>query len=360
MKIIGIALAVLVGLILLIVLLLLFVPFRYKGSAKYPNTKAKAKLTWLLHLLNVSVDYDENNMIMIVRFFGFKIMSTDPEDVRKKEEKERKKQEKRKAKLKKKREKLKAKREKEKAKRKAAKEKERQKNQEQANTSAQKPSDIKDAAKKPSDKMEADKKPSENGKKEANGESASEKAAKEGKSFDDLTGDELEEMLDGEFGPASDEEKKTVVEKIKSIYNKAEGLFKKLNMYKDFEEDFRVRKAVKYIWEKVKLILKREMPKKLKGHISYGFDNPATTGYVTGLASVFIGLWDGHFEISPNFEQKELDADVDFKGRIRLIGILVPLAKVWFNKDVKYLRKEAGHLKDGSYKAPVVRNEKEE
>lgn len=392
LKIIGIALAVLVGLILLIVLLLLFVPFRYKGSAGYPDTRASATLTWLLHLLRVSIDYNESNMIMVVRFFGFKLLSTDPEDIKKKEEKERKKQEKRKAKLKKKREKQRAKRAKEKAKRKAAREKERLKQSKTdgeqkvnaaseavAEKSGEKPAGNAEGGKtteKPAGNAEDGKtteKPDSNAeggktteKPENNtkaGDTArkkvEQKSARETGNIDDLSGDELEEMLDEEFKSGIGEEKKSIVEKLKSIYNKAEGLYNRLMMYKDFEEDFRVRKAVKYIFEKLKLILKREMPKKLKGHVSYGFDNPATTGYVTGLAGIFIGLWDGHFEINPNFEQKELNADVEFKGRVQLIGIVIPALKVWFNKDVKYLRKEAGHLKAGTYKAPAAEPQKE-
>ena len=135
------------------------------------------------------------------------------------------------------------------------------------------------------------------------------------------------------------------------------GFIKKLGMYKDFSDDYRVRKAFKYIMGKVKTVMKRVLPGKLEGHIHYGFENPATTGKIAGLASLFLGLWGGHVEITPDFENKVIDADVKFKGKIRLAGVGIPALKVWLNRDVKYVRKEFDHLKAGTYKKPENKSE---
>ena len=119
LKIIGITLAVLIGLVLLIVLLVGFVPIRYKADAKYPAeaemneevisrrkrdalmnkvrastdeednygeekkgipVRANVVVSWLLHFVHVSVNFDSNGLIINAKLLGlFKLYSNDPE-----------------------------------------------------------------------------------------------------------------------------------------------------------------------------------------------------------------------------------------------------------------------------------------
>ena len=138
LKVLGIIIAVVIGLLLLIVLLVGFVPIRYKASVKYPEEgtlnedvisrrkrdalmnkikgsdekeesgepeeeekkplmiKANAVVSWLLHIVHATVDVDSSGIVINARLFGlFKIYSTDPEYVKKKEEKRKKKEDKR-------------------------------------------------------------------------------------------------------------------------------------------------------------------------------------------------------------------------------------------------------------------------
>ena len=44
--------------------------------------------------------------------------------------------------------------------------------------------------------------------------------------------------------------------------------------------------------------------------------------------------------IDEDFENKKLEADVDLKGRIILAMLVIPAVKVWFNKNIKYIRKK--------------------
>ena len=111
LKIIGITLAVLIGLVLLIVILILFVPIRYRGNGEYPYTGNKlpadlhGKVTWLLHLVHVSFDTTPEGQILSVKIFGITFYTNDPETLARKAAKEKKKQEKLAAKRKKKKEK---------------------------------------------------------------------------------------------------------------------------------------------------------------------------------------------------------------------------------------------------------------
>ena len=60
LKIIGIIIAVILGLIIVLGLVILFVPIRYSIDADYhKKAVAHVKVTWLLHLLRGVVSYDE-------------------------------------------------------------------------------------------------------------------------------------------------------------------------------------------------------------------------------------------------------------------------------------------------------------
>ena len=63
LKIIGIIIAVILGILVLLVCIVLFTPVCYQGEAACDGTvkgiRAKAKITWLLHLLSFSAVYEE-------------------------------------------------------------------------------------------------------------------------------------------------------------------------------------------------------------------------------------------------------------------------------------------------------------
>ena len=68
LKIIGIVLACIVGLILLVVLLVLFVPVRYRLSGEGENAAitAQGKVSWFLGLVKTIADYRELDVSVII------------------------------------------------------------------------------------------------------------------------------------------------------------------------------------------------------------------------------------------------------------------------------------------------------
>ena len=81
------------------------------------------------------------------------------------------------------------------------------------------------------------------------------------------------------------------------------------------------------------------MPRKIKGYIDFGFDDPSTTGKVLGIYYAIMKKSPKRFKINPDFENKKLETDIFFKGRIRLYYIIYIILKVYFNKDFKYVLK---------------------
>ena len=104
LKIIGIILLVILGLLLAIFLLVLFVPLRYelKGNGSYekeeessPDFLVKARVSWLLRIVCVSIRAGKEGLKMRVRLFGIPFLRRGGT---KKEKKKRKKEGKQKAK----------------------------------------------------------------------------------------------------------------------------------------------------------------------------------------------------------------------------------------------------------------------
>ncbi|MCR4993203.1 MAG: DUF2953 domain-containing protein [Lachnospiraceae bacterium] len=365
LKILGIIIAVVVGLLLLIVLLVGFVPVRYKAAVKYPEEgtlnedvisrrkrdalmnkikgsdekeesgeaeeeekkqlliKANAVVSWLLHIVHVTVDVDSTGMIINARLFGlFKIYSTDPEFVKKKEEKAKKKEEKRRKK----------------------EEKQKQKDAAKKKDGKDSGAEEKDKEVKESSEAKEDNKPVITSEDEKNGKG--EKTDKDEDTTDDTDDTDIKEPEEGSGKYKGIKGKfLKIKEKIISIKNKISSLNKKKNYIMDMKDNERVRNGVSYAKDKFLLILKRILPKKLNGYVAFGMEDPASTGKILGTVSAFFPIWGGHVTVVPDFDNKRLEVDADLKGRIMLGLLVIPALKVWFNKDIKYIRKKVGKLR---------------
>ena len=380
LKILGIIIAVVVGLLLLIVLLVGFVPVRYKASVKYPEEgtlnedvisrrkrdalmnkikgsdekeesgeeeeeekkplliKANAVVSWLLHIVHVTVDVDSSGMVMNARLFGlFKIYSTDPEFVKKKEEKKKKKEEKRRKKE-------------EKQKQKEAAKKKDEKDSEKEESSKEN-KDEKLIAASSDDKQDKD---TADTSEEKDTEKDTDKANSGPYDTEENKADDKDDELDIDDDEEDEESAKykgikgkfrKIKDKFISIKDKIIHLNKKKDYLLDMKDNERVRNGVSYAKDKFLLILKRILPKKLNGYVAFGMDDPATTGKILGTVSGFFPIWGEHITLVPDFENKRLEVDADLKGRIMLGMLVIPALKVWFNKDIKYIRKKVAKFK---------------
>lgn len=63
-------------------------------------------------------------------------------------------------------------------------------------------------------------------------------------------------------------------------------------------------------------------PRKLTGWLRFGFDDPFKTGQILTYVSPFYGLYAKHFELIPVFEGEAMEGELDIKGRIRLAALI--------------------------------------
>lgn len=314
LKCIGFLLLGLLGLILLVTLLGLLVPVRYRGKLRKREAPeevlfADGLVSWLNPLVRVRIRYTEKKLSYAVRLLGISVLNSEKP---KKEKPERKRKEKK---------------------------------EKHAEDSAEK----EDVAERP-----------ESGREEQIAESAQ---------LPDVLPEESEEAvpvesasedsgdLQKEDTQKEDTKKESFFVKIKKFFEKVKAFPGKLK-----EKAIRLVKNVKLLWHKkekviqflqdefhkqalgtawstVKKAFRHILPGKVKGHLEFGTGDPESTGKALGVLGILYAWYGKGITVVPDFYEKRIVADLTFKGRIRFGTLLVMFLSLIRDKQVKRFRK---------------------
>lgn len=297
LKIIGIVLLAIIGLVLAILLIVLFVPIRYKIYAsktdeKTDNVSVLAKITWLLHLINARVAYPAEELIC-VRISFFKIFP--------KKEKHK---------------------------------------------------EIKSNNRKIRDKSKKDESVEEKTFAEtSNEETVNEESVKEepikAESIDKVQ-EVINETVEENFDEDESEKKsiKDFINKIcemirhfretvNGIINKIKDIYNNIAYYLNVIDSNAFQHSVSLAKKQLGKVFKALKPRKIKGYFNFGSDDPATTAKVFGLYTVAKPYLGKKFSVYPYFDRETVEGEIYVQGRLRIITLIVIGIKVYFNKDVK-------------------------
>lgn len=310
LKIIGIILLVLIGLILLAAAVILLVPIRYhgEGAREEKILSGNVKLTWLLHMISASVSLSEDGTKIRVCLFGKMIYPKTKKPPKKSKAKKMPKQE-------------------------ATKKSEKsEKPKQQSDTVSKEVATIYEPQKpnpelpKKMDEPESEKKQ----------QSQKEKSARpDVKSKFEAIKQKLlavkEKFIDSKAG----------IQKIKN----------KIDYWKNLLTSDPMKEAMEFLWKKTNGLLHHILPRRMTGRIHFGFEDPSKTGKTLAYFSMLYPFTKENLVIEPEFETEELilEGDIAFRGRIRL-GYLVYVAlSVVLNKNIRrqYKRLRQGGNKDG-------------
>lgn len=115
--------------------------------------------------------------------------------------------------------------------------------------------------------------------------------------------------------------------------------FKKAEDWKEtvtsFLNDEENRKTYRLIKKQLKKVLRHILPVKLKGNITFGFDEPYITGQALTWAALLYPLYRDHLVIEPVFDRQVLEGNVSLKGRIRTGTLLLAGIRVLLNKNFR-------------------------
>lgn len=134
-------------------------------------------------------------------------------------------------------------------------------------------------------------------------------------------------------------QKKSLAETLKKLLRQKEEVVRILSKQES-------KDSIRFAWDKLKKTIRHIVPRKVKGYLIFGSDDPATTGQVLGIVSVLYAAMGPVLKIVPDFENKRLECDLEFRGRLRVFTLLVILLKIYFNKELKQLIEEIKSIKE--------------
>lgn len=337
LKVIGIIVLVLISLVILIIAAILFVPIRYSIDAVYDrkvkNLDFKIKITYLLHLISVKYIYKDDDGLSI-KIFGIKTHFFDKEAkaMEEKLNKETKMFEKMSSEIKdnmsempKAYEQLK----------KIDEERDRlASNVNETSDSISENASSKDAIQDKENVSQENKTDTI----KANTET------EESNNKDDDTEDNTEEFIKVEKQNIF----LRIYSKIKAIISKIKYRFikfcdtikkicKNVNDLKEFISDDNTKEAFIFLKEEALVLLKHIRPRRIKGYVHFGFDDPSYTGKLLGLIYMILRGSPKEFRINADFENKVFDGEVHAKGRVQCYLLLIVGIRLYKNDNLKLL-----------------------
>ena len=100
-----------------------------------------------------------------------------------------------------------------------------------------------------------------------------------------------------------------------------------------------VRDNVLHLWRHIK-------PKLLRIDMTIGFDDPAVTGQVLGVIAAFCGAAGIMPCVTPDFEKRVFESDIEIKGRVTVFVLLKIFIKVYFCEELKEFKKSYKSIRE--------------
>ena len=345
LKIVGIVLLCILAFLLAAVLLILFVPYRYKvRGQKKDGISAYAKVTWLLHFVVVLLTYDDGINLRI------KILGIPFYDKKKRAQKAKFKEEKAREK-----ERLKARRKKKDPLPDEKEEKEPESAEdktEEVNTAAAENETLsgseegaKDSADEDRDSTEPKEgKSAEKNKKKSLKDIFTRKKKISFFEWLDEIADKTEDIL-YDLPDMIEEGGDVLFEKLEGIKEKVSSLFDTIEYYHRLLGSEGAEWVYEYVKKHVIGILKAVKPTRFDAEVNIADDDPASVAKVYEyevFAMPFIELIRGRrgkVYVNAYQDEKYFDFEADLRGRVLLFALAWHGALILFNKKVKYFIK---------------------
>ena len=293
LKIIGITVLSIIALVLLILALVLFVPIRYRIRAKKPEEdgeiSANAAVSYLLHIISGGLVYEGSKTQKYLKVFGIRIRP----------KKERKKKETLSAHA----------------------------DREETETTA---TDTESTVSAESTDSTVSTE-STDSTQESTESTADTRDQSESEREDII--DRIEEILDA------------ISSKYEEYSDRIERLRKKIRYWDRMLNDKRNKAAFQLIKKETLRLLRKIAPRKIKGLVHFGFEDPATTGQILVYLAMIYPVLPRKLVIDPGFEDTDIYGNIDIKGHLCLVTVAYSLCRLLLNKDCRrlyrlYRRKE--------------------
>ena len=128
-----------------------------------------------------------------------------------------------------------------------------------------------------------------------------------------------------------------ISQKVRCILGGLSDKYAVLRKYAAFLSDERTKEAFRKLLKLLRSLLIHIRPKVLEGEAVIGFDDPALTGEVAGLAFAFAGVSGGNVKITPDFQEKHLDGRIYAGGRVILGRLALLVLAGALDRNVRFV-----------------------
>ena len=92
---------------------------------------------------------------------------------------------------------------------------------------------------------------------------------------------------------------------------------------KELISDKENQELLRLVFRQTKALFKHIFPRKARGKLRIGFEDPYTTGQAMALAGLLCPFYKDSLQVIPSFEEPVLEGELACSGRIRLAALLM-------------------------------------
>ncbi|MCR5686762.1 MAG: DUF2953 domain-containing protein [Lachnospiraceae bacterium] len=127
----------------------------------------------------------------------------------------------------------------------------------------------------------------------------------------------------------------TVINKYEEFCSKYEKVRYNVRFWEKMYNDTKNRKAAELAKTQLIKLLKKAAPRRIKGNVHFGFEDPATTGKILMYLSMIYPIMPRKLKIEPSFEDTKIYGDIMLKGHLALIVPVMCFLRLYFSKECR-------------------------
>lgn len=113
----------------------------------------------------------------------------------------------------------------------------------------------------------------------------------------------------------------------------------RISYWKKFLQDERTKGAIRHIWQECRGLLKQMSPRKISGQVIFGAEDPAVTGEILAGLGMTFPIHRNRVQVVPVFDRKILEGEIQCRGRIYGITLLRIAWRLYFDQNIRYVWK---------------------
>ncbi len=318
-KVIGIVLAAVLGSLLFLFLIVLFGPIEYRAEGQAEETKAvEGRVSWLLFLIRCKVRYDSQNGVWWnLRILGIPLFSSEKQDKKEAAEKKR-------------------------ASEQTSFKEKRDEKPREISTEETEESPKETLTKK---KKEVAQESIAKEKKETPAIVTANKTAKKGKT--QKNSKPIWKRMAAKIKNLG-KKIKSIPQKIQGLRDKGRQIVERFQEIRDYFLGERNKEVIKSILTVLKKMVRHILPRKFRGRVEFGLEDPYVMGQILALLGMLMPLYQDKLEVYPDFEEEKLKGYFSCKGRIIPGYLFFYVLKLLLDKEVRRVIKEGKALIGGN------------